>query len=66
MTCVSALAATRSPTARSQPPACTDASWPESPIAITFAPVAAACSSSRSVSRVEAIPASSKTTTVRG
>ena len=38
MTCVRRCTPTRSPTARIQPPACTEASWPESPIATTFAP----------------------------
>ena len=52
------------PIARSQPPACTEGSWPGSPIAMTFAPRCAACSSRRALARVEAIPASSRTTTL--
>ena len=52
----------RGPRRASQPPACTEASWPGSPIAITFAPARSAASSSRALGRVGAIPASSRIT----
>jgi hypothetical protein len=61
----SRTAPSRSPTARSHPPAWTEASCPGSPIAITFAPTFAAFASSCSLCRVAAMPASSNTTTHR-
>ena len=49
ITSVNRNAPTSRPTARSHPPAWTEASWPGSPIATTFAPARSAASSSRAV-----------------
>ena len=63
MTSRSSYEPIRSVSEPSQPPAWTLESWPESPIAITFTLRCRACDMTRAVSRVLAIPASSRIST---